>query len=265
MKKMKKINLLFLMLGLVSLTFLSSCGEDDGSELSPILTITPSGSLQLIEGEEFTVEVVAGENPTSKKRLETLTVVSDGGVNETITIQAATYSSSLTFTVPPARTAAYSFTFTVTDRDGLTAVRTLSVTSVEEAPLETPLSAPASFQWQRVGGTTSSSADLALFGLTWSSNSTTNAIIASGPSVKLVQFNAAEWNNITTVEELEAAVDAATAITQYTGVSSQASNTYNDVIATKNGSTYYLINVLTGTVTTGTAGTTITVTGNYKN
>jgi hypothetical protein len=261
---MKKINLLFLMLGLVSLTFLSSCGTEE-DENPPILTISPSSSQELIEGETFTVSLTAGENPTSKKALKSLVIKLDGATLQTENLSGSTYVNDFEFTVPAARSAAYVYEFTVTDRDDKSTSRTLSITSVEEAPVETPLSAPATFQWQRVGGTTSSSADLALFGLTWSSNTATSAIIASGPSVKLVQFSAAQWNNITTVEELTAAVDAATAITQYTGVSSQASNTYNDVIATKNGNNYYLINVLQGTVTTGTAGTTITVTGNYKN
>jgi hypothetical protein len=157
---MKKINLLFLMLGLVSLTFLSSCGTDEDENLNPILTISPSSAQQLVEGEEFSVEVVAGENPTSKKRLETLTITSDAGANESITIQASTYTNTFVFTVPPARSAAYTFTFTVTDRDGLTATRTLSVTSIVEPPVGTPFGAEVVGAFFHIQGTLHGAYDL---------------------------------------------------------------------------------------------------------
>lgn len=251
------------MLGLVSLTFLASCGEET-ENASPILTITPSSALELEEDELFTVEVVAAENVETKRRLENLTISGPDGLNFDTTINASSFSATFEFVTPPARSAAYTYTFTVTDRDGETNTRTLSVTSVESTAETTPLSSPNSFQWQRVGGTPGTG--LSQFGLMWSSNSATSAIITTSAEVKLVILSTNDWTSLDTKEGLEAAVDAATGVTSYTGVSVTApSQTYDDVIATRVNGEYYILRVESSTASSSAAGTTITVNGNYKN
>lgn len=260
---MKKLNLLFVMLGLVSLTFLVSCGEDT-EDVSPILTITPSSAQEFEEGDLFTVEVVAAENVESKRRLENLTISGPDGLNFDTTINASSFSATFEFVTPPARTAAYTYTFTVTDRGGESTTRTLSVTSKESTADSIPLDGPTSFQWQRVGGTPGTG--LSQFGLQWNSNSATSAIITTGPQVKLVQLGSGTWSSIETKEDLADAVDNATAITSYTGISATAPNqTYDDVIATRVNGEYYILRVESSTASSSAAGTTITANGNYKN
>lgn len=260
---MKKLNLLFVMLGLVSLTFFASCGEET-EDVSPILTITPSSALELEEGELFTVEVVAAENVETKKRLENLTISGPDGLNFDTTIQASSFSATFEFVTPPARTAAYTFTFTATDRDGETSTRTLSVTSIEPTADTTPLGTPTSFEWNRCGGAPGTG--LTQFGLQWTSNSATSAIITTSTQVKLVILSSSDWTAIDTKEGLAAAVDAATGVTSYTGVSATApSQTYNDVIATSVNGEYYILSVESSTAVSQACGTNITVNGNYKN
>ena len=260
---MKILNLLFIMSGLVTLTFLASCGEDT-EDVSPILTITPSSALELEEGETFTVDVVAAENVESKRRLEDLTISGPESLSFDTTINASSFSATFEFVVPPVRTAAYTYTFTVTDRAGESTTRTLSVTSVESTAETTPLDGPTSFQWQRVGGTPGTG--LSQFGLQWNTNSATSAIITTSSDVILVELSSSTWSSIETKEDLAEAVDNATPITSYTGVSATApSQTYDDVIATKVNGEYYLLRVESSTAASSGAGTTITVDGNYKN
>lgn len=259
---MKKLNLLFVMLGLVSLTFFASCGEET-EDVSPILTITPSGSIDVVEGELFEVEVFAGENQTSKKRIETLTIQRPVGGDSVTTVQQATFNGTFEF-VGPTEGQTVQYTFIATDRDGETASKTLTVTGTEDPSNTTPLSAETSFQWQRVGG--ADGTGLSQFGLQWESNSATSAIITTSAQVKLVILTSAEWTSIETKEDLSVAVDAATGVTSYTGVSVQApSQTYDDVIATSVGGEYYILRVESSTASSSAAGTTITVNGNYKN
>lgn len=257
---MKKINFLFLLLGLFSLTFLVSCGTEDEVN-PPILTISPNSAQEIVEGDTLSVSLTAGENPTSKKALKTLVIKLDGATLETVNLSGSTYANDFDFVVPAARTAAYVYTFELTDRDDKSATRTLNVTSVEETPVTTPLSSATVFTWQRVGGPASSSPDLALFGLTWSSQTVTNAIISN--ATKLVELPSTEWTSLSTVEDLEAAVTAATGVTSVNVPFPNSS--INKVIATLKGGTYYLIYIQSSTSAAGAAGTTVTITGNYKN
>lgn len=250
-----------MMLGLVTLTFMASCTTEE-EENPPLLTISPSSAQELIEGETFTVSVTAGENPTSKKALKSLVIKLDGATLQTINLSGSTYTNDFEFTVPAVRAAAYVYTFELSDRDDKTATRTLNVTSVEETPPTTPLSSATNFTWQRTGGPASTSPDLALFGLTWSSNTATNAIISNG-ATKLVELASTTWTSLETVEDLEAAVTAATGVTSVNVPFPNSS--INKVIATLKDGTYYLIYIQSSTSTAVTAGTQITITGQYKN
>ena len=126
---MKKINFLFILLGLFSLTFLASCGPEDEVN-PPILTISPSSAQEIVEDETLSVSLTAGENPVSKKALKTLVIKLDGATLETINLSGSTYANDFDFVIPPARTAAYVYTFELTDRDDKSATRTLNVTTV---------------------------------------------------------------------------------------------------------------------------------------
>ncbi|MEZ4929493.1 MAG: hypothetical protein R2777_05725 [Chitinophagales bacterium] len=59
---MKKLSLLFMLFGIATMTFLSSCGDSTNTgEDAPLLTVTPSESGNVVEGTVVTVEVSAGQ------------------------------------------------------------------------------------------------------------------------------------------------------------------------------------------------------------
>ncbi|MEZ4929495.1 MAG: hypothetical protein R2777_05735 [Chitinophagales bacterium] len=240
------------------MTFLSSCDPSGDSDVTPLLTVTPSESGNVVEGTVVTVEVSAGQNPSSKKDLKTL-VITKPGTDTTITINAATYAGTFTF-VAPLAPQSDTYTFTLTDKADEVATKSFSLTGTS-GTTTTPLGSATPFTWQRVGG--SAGTGLSQFGLSWTSNTSTSAIIADAAD-KLVVLSSSQWSSLTTQEDLQAAIDAGTGVAQYTGVSSQQNGTYDDVLGTKNGSNYYLIHVTSGQVSTSGSGTTITITGNYK-
>lgn len=259
---MKKLNLLFILLGLTAISFMSSCDSDEVSAEAPLLTISTSGldsNNEIVEGNTYSIEITAAQNPTSAKKLKTL-VIQTPGADTTITINAASYNQ--TFVVDaPAAGVNDNFTFVLTDNADVTATKTLTVTGVAATAPTTPLSAATAFEWSRVGG--ANGTGLAQFGLKWESNSSTNAIIADDAD-KLVVLSASQWTTITTQEDLMDAVDNGTGVADYRGVSATANGSYDDVLATKNGSNYYLLHVTSSSVTSSAAGTTITINGEYK-
>ena len=133
-----------------------------------------------------------------------------------------------------------------------------------DGPQDTPLSAAAAFTWTRTGA--AAGTGLEQFGLAWTSNSATSAIITA-PGTKLVKLNASEWSSLTTQEALAEAIDAADGITKYEGVSvTSPSKSYTDVLGTKTtDGEYFLIHVTNSTVTSSSNGTSVIITGQYKN
>ncbi|NJM17173.1 MAG: hypothetical protein HC896_18915 [Bacteroidales bacterium] len=132
----------------------------------------------------------------------------------------------------------------------------------EEGPDETPLTDPKDAIWTRVGG--SAATGLSAYGLKWTANSATSAKITKDTAEKLVLLSSGDWD-IETLEDLSAAVDAASDIAEYTGVSATAAskNDYTDILGVKKGSDYYIIKIVSSTVATG-ASTTITINVKYK-
>lgn len=136
--------------------------------------------------------------------------------------------------------------------------------ATEPEPGETALGAATAFEFKRVGTTVSG--DLSKFGLEWKSNTrAVNANITKGTATKMVKLASDAWTVITTKEALKTAVDAAADMDKFSEISADATKTYNINLGVVNGGVYYIINITNGKVTTGTAGTTIDVTGNYKN
>lgn len=127
---------------------------------------------------------------------------------------------------------------------------------------ETPLAKAEAFAWERAGGAAATGLDS--FGLQWTSNLDGFAIVKTKDAKKLVKLAEGDWA-IETQEALAAAIDAATGITEYKGVSTAKSDTYNDVLGVELASGgYVVINVTKGTVSTSTAGTTIKIEGQFK-
>jgi hypothetical protein len=81
----------------------------------------------------------------------------------------------------------------------------------------------------------------------------------------MVELTPADWSSIATQEDLASAISSGTSVTEYRGVSSSANGTYDDVLGVNYNGVNYILNITQGAVTTGTAGTTITINGEYKN
>ncbi|HYG37091.1 MAG TPA: hypothetical protein VD908_00665 [Cytophagales bacterium] len=261
---MKKIsvNYLLVLFCLAGIGMLSSCNPEDIVKLGPTIELVNPPAEEQEAGAEidFTVEVSASEN------IKSITIIEKIGSSST-TVDGYPIESGFNsktghlfvfdYTVPNAESV--ELTFKVTDKNGKEASESHTITI---AASDTELAAAAAFEWKRVGS--AAGTGLEAFGLAWTSNTTTSAVIKKGAD-KLVVLAAADWTSITTKEALKAKVDAAADVTDYRGVSAEASGSYNDVIATKKGDVYYLINITKATVTTPSAGTTIVITGNSKN
>jgi len=128
----------------------------------------------------------------------------------------------------------------------------------------TALSEAANFEWKRVGG--SDGTGLEKFGLAWTDNTSTVAIIKTDNKTKMVKLDADQWNKMETKDQLKEAVDKGTDIVEYKEVSSTQGKTYDHVLAVnvKGEGVYYLIHVTNGKVVSETSGTTITINGQYK-
>lgn len=152
----------------------------------------------------------------------------------------------------------FTLVFIATDKDGKQTKKEVKIT-VEE--VTNPLAEAKAFEWKRVAGKDATGLDA--YGLTWTSNSTTSAIIKKGAD-KLVVLTADEWESITTKEALKTAVDNGDAVEKWEEVSVNKGADYDFVLATQKEEAYFLIHVTKATVATGDNGTTITITGESK-
>lgn len=208
---------------------------------------------------DFTVSM------SSETGLATLsTVTNEGGISLTGGSQTFEGTSAETVTVTAtvgsevADGTVITVTFTVTDE----AKQASAQKYIKAVRKDTPLSEAKDFEWKRVGG--ADGTGLETFGLVWTSNTATNAIIKKG-SDKFVELDAATWTSLTSLEAMKAAVDAATDMERWEKVSAtQASQTYDYVLATVVSGKYFLIHVTNSTVKVSDVGSTITIAGKYK-
>ncbi len=267
----------YLALAFAGLFAITSCTDDEDSAPA-FLTVTEAGSgsiggaITITQGETLSFAIDARKGDSD---METF-AISISGVNTVNPIPTSLQGNSFPYTLSNADDETYRdtvvfvnagnnlgntvYTFTITDKDGNTDEVNFNVT-VEAGT--TPLGAATAFTWERVGGDPATG--LAQFGLKWTSNSSTSAIVALDAGTKMVELAAADWTSFTTQEDLAAAISSGTAVTEYRGVSATASNAYNDVLGVSNNGTNYIINITQGTVGTSSAGTTITINGEYKN
>lgn len=256
---------------------LSSC-EDDNDNVEPSLNIrelssgSTGGAMTINQGEAliFTIDARSGDGDMETFR------ISNSGSNTINPIPTSTQGNDFPYDIARADQSTYrdtvvfaqaglnlgvtNYSFSVTDDNGEVASLSFDVT-VEAGT--SALSAAQSFTWERVGG--NAATGLSQFGLAWTSNSSTSAIVVTDAATKMVELSSGDWTGITTVEDLEAAIDGGTGVSEYRGVSSSQSNSYDDVLGVSHNGTAYMINIKQGTVSTGGAGTTITITGEYKN
>lgn len=256
---MKKTILLFAAMALVTLGFFTSCDPAGTDDLPPVITITEptADTIEVEIGSAVTFKVSLSSDNT----LKSFQVLNDtDGV--TFTNDSKTFSGTsdevveVTATVTNAVEAGKKIvlTFVVNDEKGTSNVKKVIVA-------KSSLSAAQAFEWKRVGG--GASEGLAKFGLKWDSNTGTSVVITNG-ATKFVKLPNDAWTTITTADQLKAAIDGAANITKWEEVSSQASKAYDFSLGTLFEGTYFLIHVTNGKVETAAAGTTITITGEYK-
>ncbi len=153
------------------------------------------------------------------------------------------------------------YSFYVTDDELQEFTKTFTVTAL--FPVATPLAQPQSFEFKRIGGNSATGLDT--YGLKWTNNAKiVHAQIKKDTATKLVILNSNDWTDITTVEDLTTAIENGNDVNVYDNVSAEASANYDDVLGVKVGGIYYILHVTHGNVTTSSAGTTITITGESR-
>jgi len=258
---MRKTISFLAILAIVATGSFTSCTEDVTDSNAPTISITPSAdttNVYIGDSIDFTVSLASESGLASLK-----TVTSLAGVNLTnsdltfkgTASEVATVTAAVTSSI--ADSAVIALTFTVTDDAKQTSAQKY-IRAIKKA---TSLTSAKDFTWQRVGG--SDATGLATFGLKWTSNSATYAIIKKD-ATKFVELDAKAWSTLTNLEDLKKAVDAATDMTQWEKVSVTANKTYDYTLATIISEKYFLIHVTNSTVEVATAGSTITVGGQYK-
>lgn len=259
---LKKI-LAYLISTLLLIGFTTSCSSDEEEDVVAAPTVADNGSSK---------EVTVGDKITLKALIVAKAKLSKVEVR----LNNATLTTKTSFVNPDSDN--FSFEYTTKNEDaGKTLVFTIVATdrknqtgqkdfSVVVKARTTPLSNEESFTWERTGS--AAGTGLSTFGLAWTSNTSTSAIIRKDTAKKLVKLSAAQYTSITTKEALKAAVDAATGVEDIRDVSVTAANqNYPDlVIATiTNADVYYIIRIENSRVeSTPTAGTKVTITGKFK-
>jgi hypothetical protein len=242
--------------------FTTSCGEDS-EEVDTLPTLTDAGSsTEITVGAKANIKASVIANSKIEKievllNNATKTTKTSGFTNTTSDNFVYEYQSE---TADAGKT--LTFSVKVTDKKGKFTSKDFAVT-VKAAT--TDLSAEADFTWIREGG--AAGTGLTAFGLSWTENTSSVAIIKKGAK-KLVKLTGAQYTSITTKEGLKTAVDAAADVADIRDVSvTDANKTYTDlVIATvTNDDKYYILKINSSKVETGTAGTKVTIAGKSKN
>ncbi len=266
----KKLNLI-LVLAVISLGFYTSCTPEATEIDPPTITVTSPTSdtttVKMGDAVEFSITL------TSENGLVSLTPMSNvAGVEfskESFSFSStASETVSLTATVTnavPVGTVV-EVIFTVTDGEKSANAKKYIVVG------ETPLSAAKDFTWIREGGVPATGLDIFGLSFTKTIGSVEDGFfarieVASNGATKFVELESTAWITITTAEALKTAIDAATAITdgKWSKISASKSATYDYVLGVIYQDVYYMIHITNGKVESVTAGTKVTINGQYKN
>lgn len=263
---MKKLFFSFAVLAIAVLGFTScdTVGTTDDTDSAPEIAVTSllEDTISVEAGDtiSFTVDVASENSLVSFQAMSSdagVTFVSD--IPDSLTgLKTATIEVVASVGKDVAANTDITITFVVTD-EKLTsnAKKVINVTKSVN-----PLSAATAFEWKRIGGKDATGLDK--FGLSWTSNTSTSAVIKKGAD-KFVELDAALWDSLKTVEELAAAIDAAANIDKWEGVSvEKPSATYNYLLGTIKTGTYYMIHVTNSSVAVTSEGSTVTISGESK-
>jgi hypothetical protein len=261
---MKKLALALVCL--ISVAFFASCTPEG----QPTISVLP-GEEYVHDGdiinvnEEFNIGFTMSSSIETGSQLASFTLVIDDEPFETVTLEGTEYTFERTLALNTVDTRDdidnVVITGTVTDVLGKSAsvTITLILDETQELILE-------NFAWNRHGGA-AATGNLAELGLAWNTNEKdVFAVITAVEGAELFEVPAEKWAQVTTQPEKVALFSeggGALPIRAYKGVSAFASNTYNDVIATRYNGEYYLSHVTEGIVSTF-KGTDVTIKGEWK-
>ncbi|NBC24459.1 MAG: hypothetical protein GVX78_02460 [Bacteroidetes bacterium] len=284
MKSSKLLTLGILSAGLM----LSSCSDDDGEDMvtGPSLNLTElnhgvvDGEVTITSDEtvSFRWRADAGDN-----QLEEFSLQQNGNNTQEpapVTLQGIqlpyddidndddeTYIDTLEFSNFN-NIGTTSYTFIVTD--GMVSESVTIDVIVEED--EVLLQDPQDLTWERLAGVPVATG-LTEFGLEWDLNSDSDgdgeaeAVIelAMNGAEKMVSFSsAAAYTDIENESQLAEAIDDGDPVVSYTEIAAGVDQSINEVIAVRFDGTDYLINLLNVEASTSMAGTSTTITGEYK-
>ena len=258
---MRKTIKLFTIIAIVATGLFTGCVEDVVDENPPTISVTPSADTTNVfigDSIDFTLSLGSGNGLASLKTLQSAAGVEI--VNGDVTFAGeSSQAATVTVKVTSAATdsTVYTITFTVADGTSQASAQKY-IRAIKKA---TALTAAKDFTWKRIGK--NDATGLATFGLKWTSNSATYAIIKKD-ATKFVELDPKAWSTITNLEDLKKAVDAATDMTQWEKISVAKGQDYDYTLATIISEKYYLIHITKATVEVASVGTTITVTGAYK-
>jgi hypothetical protein len=263
--KMNKFRYCIIAALIMAAGMLTGCDEDDPEIFDPPSVMTSAGgNIQLDPGvDEYTVNGTAQSSaPLMDIRLIEITDDGEFQIGNRITSFENPVFHQFSFPITGI-TRDMTVRVRVTDTQDQTAMTDPISIFYNPLPAETPLSEAADTVWRRTGS--AAGTGLADFGLAWTSNvKTVKAVIRKDGAEKFVQLDAADWEEIETLEELMEKVDEAEDMTDYRGVSAMAPGSYNDVLATIHDGQYYLILVESATVQATDDGTVITISVKFK-
>jgi len=271
---MKKLSFLIGLFAIAGVIF-TSCSKDEDTnpeDLKPTITFKTgtgltSSDVTMDQGDSITIGILATANSNSGAKLQRVRIymIVDNNPQSAIvdtSFNESNFSANYTITFPDVVDG--KLYAEVTDKDNLKSEVSINVT-VNSAT--TPLAAAEDLTWERVGGSGNPSTGLDMFGLKWTSNGKkVDAKITKDGADKFVKLDAAMWTSIETVEDLMTAVNDGTDMDTYTGISADASNDYDEVLAVMNNDEYYIIHLTHADVVSPNSfgGTTITIDGMYK-
>ena len=269
---MKK--LAFALMCLVSVAFFASCNKPVDNPDPSIAPISETGFVtngQTVEiGEVFMYGFTMTANTQTKKDLAklniTTTITNTAGesqsIEDVLTISGQEYRFADTMYFEAKEIlGTVTFTATVTDVDGKT--NSASITISVDQPAQ-PLT-PVNFSWVRQGSNPGTG--LEQYGLKWNNNAKeVFAVIEPVEGATLYGFSSDEWAQVTTnIQKVAAFTDGLHSVmSDFRGVSAWSSKDYDFVIGTLYQGQYHMIHITRGEVTSGSAGTTITITGQVK-
>ncbi len=261
---MKKLALALVCL--ISVAFFASCTPEG----QPTISVLP-GEEYVHDGdiinvnEEFNIGFTMSSSIESGQKLASFTLVIDDETFETVTLEGTefTFERTLALNTVDTRDDIDNVVITGTVTDVLGKSASVTITLILDETQELILE---DFEWNRHGGA-AATGNLAELGLAWNTNEKdVFAVITAVEGAELFEVPAEKWSQITTEPEKVALFSeggGALPIRAYKGVSAFASNTYDDVIATRYNGEYYLIHITEGIVSTF-KGTDVTIKGEWK-